>query len=495
MTLRLRHLFLVPPDAPFRLGGLFYEFSQQIIANGYALPKHIPYYSLDGLPFAYPPLGFYLQALMIDLFSPPLFWTVNWLPPLLATLALPAYYRLLRRISQNEIFTLSALLAFAFMPAAFVNQIEAAGLAEACGTLTLIGYAYFLLDVNTRRINILWAGILLAATISASPGSAIAAVVFSLLFVTKKLIAASRRKRKPLFIRFALVGGIGLLASAPYWVNTVRWHGIAIFIAPMLGQFNHPQSGSFLAAFLRNLFAFNYAGGDYALIWNVLILAGLLYIFFQAEYCLPLLFFSIALIPRESNWLIALITPLFVAKSVTELILPLLKKRLRQPAPKRHLLFFATLGAIAFFSININALTAVNALIADESWQISPAEVRAFTALQKELPPQAKVVVLGNEAWREWAPQLLQHEVINEIYGLEWQPGEFVQVISLNATLQKQGLSQTSLQQLQAYSGMSSFYILRPSDSVLPLTAENASLLFLAENDMLRLEKLRIEEK
>jgi len=73
ILIRLSHLAQVPAGAPFRLGGLFYEFSRQIIASGYALPKTIPFYSLNGIPFAYPPLGFYVQALIVDLFSPRVF--------------------------------------------------------------------------------------------------------------------------------------------------------------------------------------------------------------------------------------------------------------------------------------------------------------------------------------------------------------------------------------------------------------------------------------
>ncbi len=170
--IRIAHLFRVPSNAPFRLGGLFYEFSQQIIANGYALPKTIPFYSAGGIPFVYPPLGFYVQALIVDLFSPPRFWTVNWLPPLVAALAVPSFYFLLRKLTDDQNLILGALLAYAMMPAAFVNQIEAAGLAEAFGTLTLIWYAYFLLGVEKGRWQqVLWTGLLLAATIASSPGA------------------------------------------------------------------------------------------------------------------------------------------------------------------------------------------------------------------------------------------------------------------------------------------------------------------------------------
>ena len=98
---RLYPLIIFPFDEPFRLGGLFYEFSRQILLNNFAFPETIPYYSAEGIPFAYPPLSFYVQAILIYLFNPTLFFTVNLLPPLITTLSLPAFYWMIRQYTDN----------------------------------------------------------------------------------------------------------------------------------------------------------------------------------------------------------------------------------------------------------------------------------------------------------------------------------------------------------------------------------------------------------
>ena len=68
--LRVYHLFKVDfVHEPFRLGGLFVEFSEQIAQNGFRFPVTIPYYSEGGIPFAYPPLGFYLAGLLASTFG------------------------------------------------------------------------------------------------------------------------------------------------------------------------------------------------------------------------------------------------------------------------------------------------------------------------------------------------------------------------------------------------------------------------------------------
>ncbi len=476
--LRLAHLFRVPSNAPFRLGGLFYEFSQQIIANGYALPNTIPFYSTGGIPFAYPPLGFYVQALIVDLFSPPRFWTVNWLPPLVAALAVPSFYFLLRKLTDDQNLMLGALLAYAMMPAAFVNQIEAAGLAEAFGTLTLNWYVYFLLGVEKGKWQQgLWAGLLLAAAVTSSPGSAVGAVVFSLLFFGKMLL----RGGKPI-LKFVLVGVVGFITSAPYWLAVIRNHGIGIFLTPISGQLDHVQTGSFIATFLQSFFEFNYAGGDYALLWNALIFAGLLWYLVKEKWFLPSLFFALALIPRENVWLTALVTPLFAGAGLTKVAIPLLNKSFGQISKKSTRLALFTGIALVTISISaVNTLVAIEKLVNDEDWKISAVQIAELDRLREKIPQGTQVIVISNEAVIEWAPQILQREVLNVKYGLEWEPNEFVWVLALNEALENGENWETLLPK----SGQ--IYILSDKENVLSL---GASLTEVIEISNFKLEKI-----
>ena len=47
-----------PTELPFNGGGLYYHFSETILENNFAYPRTIPYYTDNGIPFAYPPLLF-----------------------------------------------------------------------------------------------------------------------------------------------------------------------------------------------------------------------------------------------------------------------------------------------------------------------------------------------------------------------------------------------------------------------------------------------------
>jgi len=97
IAFRTYHLFIIGFKVPFDLGGLFYQMSIEIIKNGFLLPVSIPYYYPGGLPFAYPPLPFYIQAIIIKLFSPDIFITINALPPFFSVISLFGFFFWLRK--------------------------------------------------------------------------------------------------------------------------------------------------------------------------------------------------------------------------------------------------------------------------------------------------------------------------------------------------------------------------------------------------------------
>jgi hypothetical protein len=68
-TLALFVYFTYPFTNHYPMGyaGLYNEISDAILENSFFLPMRIPYYGPNGIPFAYPPLAFYLEALITKL--------------------------------------------------------------------------------------------------------------------------------------------------------------------------------------------------------------------------------------------------------------------------------------------------------------------------------------------------------------------------------------------------------------------------------------------
>lgn len=71
--------YLMRTDFPINDGGLFYTMIRDLQANGYRLPVYTSYNQAN-IPYAYPPLGFYLAGGINSLFGTNLFTLLRILP-------------------------------------------------------------------------------------------------------------------------------------------------------------------------------------------------------------------------------------------------------------------------------------------------------------------------------------------------------------------------------------------------------------------------------
>ena len=181
---------------------------------------------------------------------------------------------MLRQYTDNNHLAIAGLFAYALMPAAFINQIEAAGLAESLGTVTLILYLGLLLRwaKHPNWKDTILAGLALGFCVLSSPGSAYAATLFSAaFFILTSIQGLINRSLKPTG-KLMILGLIGIIISAPYWLSVLHNHGSDFFITPFLGQ--HQSSVS--PGQIQNFISFQPAGTSLSFIWNWLIIAGLI---------------------------------------------------------------------------------------------------------------------------------------------------------------------------------------------------------------------------
>ena len=86
-------LRFIPPTLagfPVHDGGMFYYMVEELKSNHFALPAFTTY-NLSDIPFAYPPFGFYVTALISTLFRIPTLDVVRWMPSIISTFALLAF--------------------------------------------------------------------------------------------------------------------------------------------------------------------------------------------------------------------------------------------------------------------------------------------------------------------------------------------------------------------------------------------------------------------
>lgn len=477
ILVRTLHLFFISFDAPFHLGGLYYEFSRQIILNHFALPSNIPYYSPGGIPFVYPPLSFYLQAVVIKLFSPPLFVTVDLLPPLLAALSVPVFYWMIVQLTEDHQIQAASLFAFALMPSAFVNQIEGAGLAEACGTLTLLAFLGLLFRAGKapRLSTTILAGVMLGLCILSSPGSAYGAVIISVLFFLIALGKNLKKRSSGSTALLLLTGLTGLVVSAPYWLTIILHHDLGIFMNAFLSQ----HADGAIINQIRYMITFKPADmilfvsdeGTYGFLFDWLILAGLIWAMLNNRFYYVVIFFTLWLVPRLGSWLVAIPGALLAGFGIVYLVWPLFQNAFsshkvneRPPLAPGVLLLILAMVLIA------SPLLAVHDMLNRVELKFTPVEAVTLYQEQAAIPENAHVLIAGNGALREWAPALLEREVLNCQFGLEWKPADLKIVYLINDALDGNDLAK-AMTIIHAYTGDTIVWLVGDPNQVAKLAA------------------------
>ena len=426
---RLLHLALIDLTLPVESGGLFLEFARQIAAAGYRLPAIIPYYTPGGVPYAYPPLAFYLEAALIHGLGLPEWPVASVLPALLAIAALPLFYALARAVYANKVTPLVALGVYALLPAAYVQQVQDEGLAEGAGTLALLLLVLTMLAAERRggwgRYALVGLGG--ALCVLAAPGSAVAAALLLGLWGAALLVRAGREGR---FARqlahLALAAAVLLAASAPYWLAVARVHGAGLFITAFMGQGGGDEG--LLRGFVDRALQFPVAQSPYGALWNALILAGVVWSVARGRWRLPVWLAAMLFVPREWDWLVGVPAALLAAEGVVAAagwLQPRLANRRVGTVLALALLLYAAL----------NVLVVARLYAATQDPRRSRDTLAAAEWARANLPATARFVVVDDSV-REWFPHAVQREVVNVSQGSEWQPAENAVIRAFNRDLE-----------------------------------------------------------
>jgi len=427
--IRLLHLPIVGINTPYKLGGLFLEFAHQIASNDFLLPEIIPFYTDGGIPFAYPPLPFYVEAIAVYILGITPYAVVNILPPTVAVLSLISFYYLTREAALSKWSRVTALAAFAFMPNAFEQQIEGAGLAESFGTFALIWFFITLYRAykSDKLINYAAIGLSWALCIVSSPGSAYASVPIFFLFSIVMFI--QQRNFLNLAFHLGMATLLALVISSPYWITVIRNHGVNIFLVSMGGQYEGIRKT--IKWILETILQFELITGPFPFIWNLCIFIGLVTSYLKKRYLLVGWFIILILIPRESPWMLSIPSALLIGM-FTETLCIINKNAVFPKEIKRD-------GGVYYGGILLILIwLAIGPLsvVKDSPFSIeSSFDVRILDAtnwMKINIDPNSKVVVIAESHILEWIPQMSQRTGINIKYGSEWQPNEATYIKRFN---------------------------------------------------------------
>lgn len=409
--------YLLTHPYPAYGAGLYLEIAEQIRTHGFRLPARVPHYA-EGLPLAYPPLQFYVVAVLLELGVSGL--TVSRvLPAVVCVLALVPYYGVGLELLPTRRQAGVAATILAVAPPTLQWHLSAGGVVRGSAfLLTLCGlYAGCRFFGRDDRRWAVVGSVLFALTLLSHP---VYTVYFGLSWLV--LYAGLDRSLRGLVGGAAVAAG-GVLLSAPWWLTVASRHGVGVFtgaagshsglaggVGRLLDQFVYPLDPTVVSLFFLGVFAaalVAVARGRYLLpAWLVVgayVVGKERFQFVPGGLLLASLLCGVV-VPRVTRWRTTLDG---------------------RPRLDRRQATAATLAVVLFVAGGVGTLYAAGALPAAHHGSPSlPAFVddddrEAMDWAATHTAPDDSFVVLGDAA--EWFPHYAERPLLVGPWGVEWE--------------------------------------------------------------------------
>ena len=416
----IRLYYILQANFPLNDGGLFYQMTRELINNHYVLPIYTTYNG-HFIPFAYPPLPFYIAGLLQQASGLGLIQVFRFLPFFFNLFTIPAFFFLSRQILTKDLPVVYATLIFAILPPSFEWLIMGGGIARSPAYLFSILAIWLSLRGFTRRevISVALATFFNGLTLLSHLDIALITCIW--IAIAALLLSRDR------WVWMALIslGFCTALVASPWWFSVISRFGSGPYLnALAAGEFSIPQN-------LGRLFFGNLTSE--ALFTPVLVFAfiGLVYALFQRDWLLPALFFAVVVFDSRGMGRSILI-PISMLASITinHLLLPVLTQLnpIGRPVLRRvyslvsltlilYMLMRASLLAQLFqraFEYRLDALETT--------------KIQAMQWIEANLPISSRFLILTSPiSWEanktaEWFPALAQRSAVNTVQGTEWLP-------------------------------------------------------------------------
>lgn len=416
-------VYLAENPYPASGAGLYFLTVEQIVACGYCLPETIPYYTAEGVPFAYPPLSFYLLSPAIAAGADPL--TVSrLLPGAMTVVYLVPLYLFVRDFCGSRPAAALATLLVAGNPQVLEWHISAGGVVRAVAFLLALWGMYVgvhLFQTGGRRWLI--AGVVsFGLTVLTHP-------TYALFFAISYLLLWTGLDRSPRGLRDgAAVGVGGLLIASPWVLAVAATHGPEIFMAAA-GTHGGVGGGR---ALLNGISA-----------WSVAVFGGVVLLVLSGRYLLAAWLLGAAVLFKQPRFGY-LVGSIGAAAIVVEDVLPWLGAR--RPSLGQHARRLADVaqrgngrarteppsGGTVLAAVAVILGTVLAPAVFAHHATAGPDEAtpeflddfdrEAMAWASAETPSAATFVVLGDAA--EWFPLLAHRTILVSPWGVEWRGRE-----------------------------------------------------------------------
>lgn len=409
---------------PLNDGGMFHRMTEEILISNFKLPEFTSYNNLN-IPFAYPPIGFYINALIQNYLKIDLLHIEVFEPLIFSLASLVVFYFVAKEVTEKKYLALSFLF-FAITERSYEWQIMGGGVARSPGFFfSLVALFFFVKSLK----KVPYIPYLVTATVFSSLTllSHLEWLFFLLFsaFITAGYISA---KKSDGFIKLVFMAVGTLLLTMPWWYRIIDLHGLKTFLS-----FFSTGSSFNLAWMLMALTTGFFTEEPFSAIIRVLCFIGILYSVKKNFFLTLWVVLPLAIFPRSYLNIISVPVSILSAIgviSILESIEEIKSKTKRLYLDKiypRLILFTIILFILTNSFVNYNILFIF--LNGPKYNNLTTSDIEAGSWLKQNVKTPAKFVVItssdDDERWgydktSEWFPTLSGHTSIATPQGTEW---------------------------------------------------------------------------
>jgi len=419
----VRFMPVVMAGFPVNDGGMFYVMVEELKADHFFLPAFTQY-NLADIPYAYPPFGFYATALISSLFRIQTLAVVRWLPPLVSTLSLLAFYLMAEELLRSRLQSALATLFYALLPASFGWAIMGGGITRSFGLLFLfltITFANRLFTWTSSLPVPLWVHAALTAIFGAmaflshpETGLQAAAACILLWFFR------GRSVRTLLWSATVALGVVVL--TGPWWGTVLANHGMEPFRSA-LGSSNDGTASAWVSLFTLQL-----GSGSFFSLTVALGLIGLLAQLARKNFLLAVwLVVPFFVDPRSADGIALMPMSMLAGYGFDRVLAPALLslRNINKEwlADRFTTLTLFVMSFYLFFAAGVFGIGLVGG-------SLSSTDRETIAWVDANIPPESDFLLLTGEQYsmkdpfQEWFPALTDQHSQTTLQGREWTLAE-----------------------------------------------------------------------
>lgn len=420
---------------PINDGGMFMVMIRELRNNGFMLPA-LTSYNLSAIPFAYPPLGMYVAALLSALGLPEL-KVLAWMPAIVNAASIPAFYLLARLFMKDKAGAAAAAMIYALVPGNYAWQIMGGGVTRSFGVLFMIVADYSVLQMFRRpEWKYVWLSVLLCSlAVLSHPEVALATASSGVLFW------AFYGRNRAGILRASITALGVLLLTSPWWGSVLAASGLSPFLSVV-------HSGAYIANPVRGLILNIFKLDLWTGLFHLLFLAGAAWNLYRRRFFLVIwMLLPYFVEPRSAPAPAYFPQSIMAAQALME-ALPLIFQRLKGNALSEPYADLVNRPAFQFGTLGLALLWFLQSgffgyVLINTSLNPS-ASLDVMSWVHQHVPEDGRFLILTGKKGvmtdpiQEWFPALAGRRSQSTLQGLEWTLGpDFFPRLEALAALQE----------------------------------------------------------